>query len=112
MRTPAGQSGVSGSDIKAIPIPLCPEAEQREVSQILESKLSIIDQLETDIEESLQETEALRQSILEKAFTGQLVPQDPGDEPASVLLDRIRVEREKAVKNDHAKKTKRRKTTA
>ncbi|QHY97189.1 hypothetical protein SSPS47_18950 [Streptomyces sp. S4.7] len=37
--------------------------------------------------------EVLRSSLLERAFTGQLVPQDPADEPASVLLDRIRAER-------------------
>ena len=112
MRTTAGQSGVSGSDIKAIPIPLCPEAEQREVSQILESKLSIIDQLGANIEENLQKAEAWRQSTLKRAFAGRLVSQDPNDEPASVLLDRIRAEREKAVQNSHAKKTKKRETAA
>jgi type I restriction enzyme S subunit len=42
------------------------------------------------VDESLAKTEALRQSILKKAFAGQLVPQDPDDEPADVLLERIR----------------------
>jgi len=59
----------------------------------LEEKLSIIDQLEQTITHSLQQAEALRQSILKKAFSGQLVPQAPNDEPASVLLERIRAER-------------------
>ena len=89
-----------------------PLSEQRQIVAEIEIRLSVVDQLETDIEESLQETEALRQSILKKAFTGQLVPQDPRDEPASVLLDRIRAEREKAVKNNHARKIKKRKTRA
>jgi type I restriction enzyme, S subunit len=54
---------------------------------------SIIDQFEQTITTSLQQAEALRQSILKKAFSGQLVPQDPNDEPASVLLERIQAEK-------------------
>ena len=78
----------------------------------IESKLSAVDQIEKETEAELEKTEALRQSILKKAFAGQLVPQDPHDEPASVLLDRIRTEREKAMQNNHSKKTKKRKTAA
>jgi type I restriction enzyme S subunit len=59
----------------------------------LESCLSEVDQLDQTITTALQQAEALRQSILKKAFSGQLVPQDPSDEPASVLLERIRVEK-------------------
>ena len=55
--------------------------------------MSEVDQLELTITTSLQQAEALRQSILKKAFSGQLVPQDPRDEPASALLARIRAER-------------------
>ena len=47
---------------------------------------------------ALKRSAALRQSILKKAFTGQLVPQDPTDEPASALLERIREEREVTAK--------------
>ena len=111
-RTTAGQSGISGSDIKAIPIPLCPRGEQVEVSQILASKLSAVDQLENAIERILQETEALRQSVLKKAFSGQLVPQDPNDEPASVLLERMRAEREKTEENNRSRKKTKKKTPA
>ncbi len=49
---------------------------------------------ELGIRSALKRSAALRQSILKKAFTGQLVPQDPTDEPASEFLERIRKERE------------------
>ena len=97
IRTTAGQAGISGGDIKAAPVPVCCVAEQREIVRILAENLSNIDALEADIDLNLQKAEALRQSILKKAFAGELVPQDPADEPASELLARIRAEREAAV---------------
>jgi len=57
--------------------------------------------MEESITQSLSQAEALRQSILKKAFEGRLVPQNPNDEPASVLLEQIRAERAAtAVKNE------------
>lgn len=93
IRTTAGQSGVSGDDIKNTPVPVCSPLEQYLIIEELESKLSGVDQLQQTITHSLQQAEALRQSILKKAFSGQLVPQDRNDEPASMLLERIRAER-------------------
>lgn len=90
IRTTAGQSGVSGDDIKNVPVPICSVGEQSEIVNLLESRLSEIYQLDQTITTSLQQAEALRQSILKKAFSGLLVPQDPNDEPASVLLARIK----------------------
>ena len=58
------------------------------------SKFTVIEQNEREIDAALKRRAALRQSILKKAFTGQLVAQDPSDEPASALLERIRKERE------------------
>ena len=54
---------------------------------------TVIEQNEREIDAALKRSAALRQSILKKAFTGQLVPQDPSDEPASALLEGIREER-------------------
>jgi type I restriction enzyme S subunit len=59
----------------------------------IERRLSNIAYMESQIDNVLATSEALRQSILKKAFSGQLVPQDPNDEPASVLLERIRAEK-------------------
>ncbi len=79
--------------IRSIVVPICSCAESEVVIESLAARLSEVDQLELTITTSLQQAEALRQSILKKAFSGQLVPQDPHDEPASALLARIKAER-------------------
>ena len=90
---------ISEAQIRAYPVPLCSYEEQALISQEIDSRMSEVDQLELTITTSLQQAEALRQSILKKAFSGQLVPQDPHDEPASVLLARIRAARATAKEN-------------
>ena len=77
-----------------MPIPLPPESEQSELIDGLEDQLSVIEHLEADLEVKLKSAKALRRSILHQAFTGQLVSQDPNDEPAAELLKRIATERE------------------
>jgi type I restriction enzyme S subunit len=74
-------------------VPLPPLAEQEAIVEIVEDQLSVIDHLERDIEAKLRSAAALRQAILKHAFEGRLVPQDPADEPATVLLERIAAER-------------------
>jgi len=77
----------------SIPIQVCSVEEQNLIVQEIESRLSVCDNLEQTIENSLQKAEALRQSILKKAFEGKLVPQDSNDEPAEKLLERIKKEK-------------------
>jgi type I restriction enzyme S subunit len=77
-----------------IGVPVCPLAEQHRIVAEVERRLSVVDELEATVEKNLARCARLRQSILKLAFEGRLVPQDPNDEPASVLLDRIRKERE------------------
>jgi type I restriction enzyme S subunit len=72
---------------------MCSIEEANQVVGAIEMKLSEVDQLNQTITTALQQAEALRQSILKKAFSGKLVPQDPSDEPASKLLARIRAEK-------------------
>jgi len=93
VKTTAGQTGISGEDLKKTPIPLPPEAEQEAALSFLDERLRAIDELELPTVLALKQSTAQRQNILRAAFAGQLVPQDPSDEPASVLLARIRAER-------------------
>lgn len=79
--------------IASIIFPLCSPPEQFEIIRMLSEQFEAIEQNEREIDAALERAEALRQSILKKAFSGKLVPQDPNDEPVSELLHRIREER-------------------
>ena len=90
------QSNINGTKLQEYPFPFCSPAEQAEIVRILDTRLEVAEMLRAEVDASLTRAEALRQSILKKAFAGELVPQEPTDEPASVLLARIRAERAKA----------------
>ena len=79
--------------VKSICFPLPPMAEQNEINQTLVERFEQVNQQKTALEISLKQSAAQRKNILKAAFSGQLVPQDPNDEPASALLARIRAER-------------------
>jgi type I restriction enzyme S subunit len=89
----SGLHTLSISKVESLFIPFCIEEEQNQVLIELDEKLSEIDNLDQTITTALQQSEALRQSILKKAFSGQLVTQGQDDEPASILLARIKAER-------------------
>jgi type I restriction enzyme S subunit len=89
-RTTAGQAGISGRDIKQMPIPLPPVREQQRISEEVESLLSVATNTTAQTMASTHRCTRLRQSILKWAFEGKLADQDPCDEPASALLERIR----------------------
>ncbi len=78
--------------IRSIIVPECSLPEQQEIVRLLDVQFEAIQRNERELDSALQRSEALRQSILKKAFTGRLVPQDPSDEPASALLARLRAE--------------------
>lgn len=79
--------------IKGLSLPLPPLDEQAEVQLRLSDQLLAFDAQQLALDRGLKQAAVQRKNILKAAFTGQLVPQDPNDEPASVLLDRIRAER-------------------
>jgi type I restriction enzyme S subunit len=87
----AGKPGLNLTNLKEVIVVLPSLQEQFQIVEEIESRLSICDSLEATIADNLDRAEALRQSILKQAFEGKLVPQDPNDEPASVLLERIRI---------------------
>ena len=84
--------------VRLLFISFCGAKEQSEIIQQIGSRLSVIEKLEQDIEDGLKKAEILCQSLLKKAFEGRLVAQDPNDEPASVLLERIKAEKAEMVK--------------
>ena len=84
------QASINQTDVGNTSVPITSTEEQLLIVQKIEQKLSQTDALIRQIEGHLKKANALRQSILKQAFSGQLVPQDPSDEPASALLTRIR----------------------
>lgn len=83
-------TGINIATLKEAPIYLCSPQEQHQVVEELEGRLSSVDATEGEIDRGISKAEILRQSILKQAFSGQLVAQEPTDEPAAVLLARLR----------------------
>ena len=97
----AGQFNLTLQICREIILPVCPINEQHQIVQEIESRLSVCDKVEESISESLEKAKALRQSILKKAFEGTLLSEEEltackaakDYEPASVLLEKIKVEK-------------------
>lgn len=86
----AGRPHLGFEHLEQTLVPLPSVAEQDRILEIVEEKSAQIDALEAEVARGLARTTRLRQAILKAAFEGRLVPQDPSNEPASVLLERIR----------------------
>ncbi len=85
-----GRSRLGLTNVRRIPVPLADPDVQRRIADGLDEKLAVLACVKSQGDEALRRATALRRSVLAAAFSGQLVLQDPGDEPASVLLERIR----------------------
>jgi type I restriction enzyme S subunit len=92
----AGQTGVNKKFLENYPIFVPPVEEQTEIVRLVEQHFALADTLEKNLKNAKQRVDNLTQSILAKAFKGELVPQDPNDEPAEQLLARIKAARAEA----------------
>jgi len=100
----AGQVNISLSQCRHFVFPVPSIAEQEEIVRRVEQLFAFADQLEAKVASAKSRIDHLTQSILAKAFQGDLVPQDPNDEPASVLLERIKAQRATALKPKRSRK--------
>lgn len=89
-----------------MPVPFAPTDEQAEIARRIETAFAKIDRLASEATSARRLIDRLDQSVLARAFRGELVPQDPADEPANVLLERIRAERGAAPKAKRGRKAK------
>jgi len=89
-----GRPNLNMPRINSIPIPIAPADEQSKILEVLKKGLGWVTSVEEIASEALNTASDLDQSILSKAFRGELLPQDPNDEPASELLARIHASRE------------------
>jgi type I restriction enzyme S subunit len=87
-------TGISSRNFRPSPVRVPPLEEQHRIVAEVERRLSVVEGLEKQVETALKRAERLRQAVLKHGFEGELVPQDPNDEPASVLLERIKAERD------------------
>ena len=98
---------LTGQSLQILPIPLPPLSEQKSIVKILQRIIKSIDKIETEKNEALSLVSFAKSKVLDLAIRGQLVPQDPTDEPASILLERIRAEKEELIRQGRIKRDKR-----
>ncbi|WP_171040268.1 restriction endonuclease subunit S [Pseudoalteromonas sp. S2755] len=104
MNQTAGQANVNGTKLGALAIPLPPILEQKVLIEEVSNEFESIDLQIKATALGLKQSEAQRKNILKSAFSGELVPQDENDEPASVLLEKIKKEREELAKQAKPKR--------
>ncbi|MDR6679012.1 restriction endonuclease subunit S [Pseudomonas oryzihabitans] len=97
-RSTSGVNNINSEEIRSLVFTRPSLEEQTEIVRRIEQLFAFADQLEARVKAAQARIDRLTQSILAKAFRGELVPQDPNDEPASVLLERIKAQRAAAPK--------------
>ena len=103
----AGKTGLNLENIKSLSIGLPPFEEQEEIVRRVEDLFKFADQIEARYKQARSCTDKLTQSILAKAFRGELAPQDDADESASVLFERIKTAQTKDPLEVKSKRSKR-----
>ena len=98
------QPALNRSRVAGLAVPVPPLEEQRRIVARVEEQLSAIEALRAAVERAQRRSASLRRAVLERAFRGELVPQDPLDEPAAALLTRIRAERATGVSQSRGRK--------
>lgn len=104
--TGTAQKTVGLATLRELLIPVAPHTEQKQIYAKTQNALSIVDSIASDKEVLLNIIENTKSKILDLAIRGQLVPQNPNDEPAFVLLERIRAEKEELIKQGKIKRDK------
>ena len=101
-----GLQGLSSNALHKIIVPVPPIEEQKRIVNNITSVLSLLEQIESQKQSLSSQIDNIKSKILDLAIRGKLVPQDPNDEPASVLLERIRAEKEELIKQGEIKRDK------
>ena len=101
-----GLQGLSSNALHNIIVPVPPVEEQKRIVDSIDSVLSLIEQIESHKQNLSSQIDNIKSKILDLAIRGKLVPQDSNDEPASVLLERIRAEKEELIKQGKIKRNK------
>ena len=101
-----GQPNCNGTSLKELLIPLPPINEQLRIIPTVQKLLEYVTEIDTEEKTLMSIITAVKSKILDLAIRGKLVPQDPDDEPASILLESIRAEKEELIKQGKIKRNK------
>ena len=106
MKQAVNQASITTASISSFLLPMAPFNEQRRITKTIKQYTNLIDRIENDKTNLQQILSVTKSKILDLAIRGKLVPQDANDEPASVLLERIRAEKEELIKQGKIKRDK------